>query len=52
VVAHAVDRLGRHQDRRGQIFSEADYAGVAIEFVTEKLADTPEGRLLLAVRSF
>jgi site-specific DNA recombinase len=52
VVCHALDRLSRHQDHRGLIFTEADYAGVAIEFVTEKLEDSPEGRLLLAVRSF
>jgi site-specific DNA recombinase len=52
VVAHALDRLSRDQNHRGLLFSEADYAGVAIEFVTEKLEDTPEGRLILAVRSF
>jgi site-specific DNA recombinase len=52
LVCHALDRLSRDQDHRGLIFSEADYAGVAVEFVTEKLEDTPEGRLLLTVRSF
>ena len=52
VVAHALDRLSRDQDHRGLLFSEADRAGVGIELVTEKLEDTPEGRLLLAVRSF
>jgi site-specific DNA recombinase len=34
------------------ILSEADYAGVAIDLVTERLEDTPEGRLLQSVRGF
>ncbi|MBA3518170.1 MAG: recombinase family protein, partial [Rhizobiales bacterium] len=52
VVAHALDRLTRNQAHLGVILSEADYAGVAIEFVTERLEDTPEGRLLQSVRGF
>ena len=52
VVAHALDRLTRSQAHLGVILSEADYAGVAIELVTERLEDTPEGRLLQSVRGF
>ncbi|MCC6790049.1 MAG: recombinase family protein [Thermomicrobiales bacterium] len=52
VVAHALDRLTRNQAHLGVILSEADYAGVAVELVTEKLEDTPEGRLLQSVRGF
>ena len=52
VVAHALDRLTRNQAHLGLILYEADYAGVAVAFVTERLADTPEGRLLQSVRGF
>jgi site-specific DNA recombinase len=52
VIAHALDRLTRNQAHLGVILSEADYAGVAIELVTERLEDTPEGRLLQSVRGF
>jgi site-specific DNA recombinase len=52
VIAHALDRLTRNQTHLGVILSEADYAGVAIELVTERLEDTPEGRLLQSVRGF
>lgn len=52
VIAHALDRLTRNQAHLDVILSEADYAGVAIELVTERLEDTPEGRLLQSVRGF
>ncbi len=52
VIAHALDRLTRNQAHLGVILSEADYAGVSIELVTERLEDTPEGRLLQSVRGF
>jgi site-specific DNA recombinase len=52
VVAHALDRLTRTQAHQGLLLSEAEHAGVAIEFVTERLEDSPEGRLLLSVRGF
>jgi site-specific DNA recombinase len=52
VIAHALDRLTRKQIHQGLLLSEADHAGVRLEFVTEQLEDTPEGRLLLSVRSF
>ncbi len=52
VLAHALDRLTRNQAHLGVILSEAEYAGVAVELVTERLEDTPEGRLLQSVRGF
>ena len=52
VVAHALDRLSRSQHHQGVIFTECDRRQVAIEFSTEKLEDTPEGRLLSAVHGF
>jgi site-specific DNA recombinase len=52
VIAYALDRLARKQVHQGLIYSEAEHAGVPIEFVTERLEDTPEGRLLLSVKSY
>jgi site-specific DNA recombinase len=52
VVAYALDRLTRIQSHQGLLLSEADHAGGAIEFVTERLEGSPEGRLLLSVRGF
>src|SRR5829696_7085769 len=39
VIAFALDRLTRNQAHLGVIVSEADYAGVTLEFVTERLED-------------
>src|SRR5215204_5573649 len=52
VIGHALDRLSRNQTHQGLILSEVALAGARLELVTEKLADTPEGRLLLSVRGF
>src|SRR5215212_8442661 len=52
VVAFAIDRLSRDQNHRAVVFAEAEYHGVHLEFVTEKLDDTPEGRLLASVSSY
>ena len=52
VVAFALDRLTRNQAHLGLILSEVDHAGAEIELVTERLEDTPEGRLLQSVRGF
>jgi site-specific DNA recombinase len=52
VVAYALDRLTRNQAHLGVILSEADHVGTAVELVTERLEDTPEGRLLQSVRGF
>ena len=34
------------------VFAEAEYHDVHLEFVTEKLDDTPEGRLPASVSSY
>jgi site-specific DNA recombinase len=52
VIAHALDRVSRNQAHQGLILSEIDHAGAQLEFVTEKLEDTPEGRLLLSVYGY
>lgn len=52
ILAYALDRLSRNQAHLGLILSEAEHAGAAVEFVTERLEDTPEGRLLQSVRGF
>ena len=52
VVVYAIDRLSRDQNHRAVVFAEAEYHDVHLEFVTEKLDDTPEGRLLASVSSY
>ncbi len=52
VIAYALDRLTRNQAHLGLILSEAEHSGVIVELVTERLEDTPEGRLLQSVRGF
>src|SRR5829696_3472159 len=52
VVVFAIDRLSRDQNHRAVAFAEAEYHDVHLEFVTEKLDDTPEGRLLASVSSY
>ncbi len=52
MLAFALDRLTRNQAHLGLILSEADHADVTVELVTERLEDTPEGRLLQSVRGF
>src|SRR5215212_7377518 len=52
VVVFAIDRLSRDQNHRAVVFAEAEYHDVHLEFVTEKLDDTPEGRLLASVSSY
>jgi site-specific DNA recombinase len=52
VIGYALDRVSRNQTHQGLILSEIEHAGARLELVTEKLEDTPEGRLLLSVRGF
>ena len=52
VVAFAIDRLSRKPVHLGVIFTEADHAGVAVEFVTEQIDDSPEGELIRFVRGY
>lgn len=52
VVALSVDRLTRNASHMVILLDELERAGVALDFVTEKLEDTPEGRLMLSVRAY
>lgn len=52
IVSYAIDRLSRDPVHLGVILSEAEYAGVRVEFVTEPLDDSPEGQLIRFVRGY
>lgn len=52
VIAHAIDRLSRDPVHLGVILSEADHKGVAVEFASEALDDSPEGQLIRFVRGY
>ena len=52
VICYAIDRLSRDPVHLGVVLSEADHAGVAVEFVTEPLDDSPEGQLIRFVRGY
>jgi site-specific DNA recombinase len=52
LLAYAVDRLSRNQNHIGVLFDEVEQASARLECVTEKFADTPEGRFILAARAF
>lgn len=52
VIVYSIDRLSRDPVHLGVILSEADHAGVAIEFVTEQIDDSPEGALIRFVRGY
>lgn len=52
VITHAIDRLTRNVAHLHFLITEAEAAGATIAFVVEELVDTPEGKLLQAVRGF
>jgi site-specific DNA recombinase len=52
VIAYAIDRLARDPVHLGVIISEAEYADIAVEFVTEPLDNSPEGQLIRFVRGY
>lgn len=52
VIAYALDRVSRNQAHLGLILSELEHARASLELVTERLEDSPEGRLLQSVRGF
>ncbi len=52
VVCYAIDRLSRDPVHLGVILSEADHAGVVVEFVSEPLDESPEGQLIRFVRGY
>src|SRR3954452_6856723 len=52
VLSYAVDRLARNQTKLAVLLDESDEAGVALECVTEKVEDTPLGKLVMSLRAF
>lgn len=52
IIAYCIDRLARDPVHLGVIVSEATHAGVAVDFVTEPLDDSPEGQLIRFVRGY
>src|SRR5215213_5881075 len=52
VVSYAVDRLARNQTKLAVLLDEADEAGIALECVTEKVEDSPLGKLVMSLRAF
>lgn len=52
VIVYAIDRLARDPVHLGVILTEAQHAGVTVEFVTEPLDNSPEGQLIRFVRGY
>src|SRR5207253_4840949 len=52
VIAYETSRLARDPVHLGVVLSEAEHAGVAVQFVTEPLDDSPEGQLIRFVRGY
>jgi site-specific DNA recombinase len=52
VIAYSIDRLSRDPVHLGVVLSEAEHAGVAVEFVSEPLDNSPEGQLIRFVRGY
>src|SRR5215211_1124751 len=52
VICYAIDRLSRDPVHLGVIISEAEHAGVDVQFVTEPLDNSPEGQLIRFVRGY
>ena len=52
VVAYAIDRLARDPVHLGVVLTEAEHAGVDVQFVSEPLDDSPEGQLIRFVRGY
>src|ERR687885_1017610 len=52
VICYAIDRLSRDPVHLGVLISEAEHAGVQVEFVTEPLDNSPEGQLIRFVRGY
>jgi site-specific DNA recombinase len=52
LVAYAVDRLARNQTKLAVLLNDAEEAGAALECVTEKVEDSPLGKLVMTLRAF
>ena len=49
LLVYALDRLSRKQTHQGLVLSEAEYAGVEWDSVTEDIDNSPQGQILRAV---
>ncbi len=52
IVAYAIDRLSRKPVHLLLLLEETERAGARIEFVTEQIDDSPEGKLIHHVRGY
>jgi len=52
LLSYAVDRLARNQTKLAVLLDEAEEAGVVLECVTEKVEDSPLGKLVMSLRAF
>jgi site-specific DNA recombinase len=52
LLSYAVDRLARNQTKLAVLLDEADEAGIVLECVTEKVEDSPLGKLVMSLRAF
>jgi site-specific DNA recombinase len=52
LLSFAVDRLARNQTKLAVLLDEAEEAGIALECVTEKVEDSPLGKLVMSLRAF
>ncbi len=52
VVAYAIDRLSRNTAHLTVLIEEAEHAGTRVEFVTESLDHSPEGKLIRDIRGY
>ncbi len=52
LLAYAIDRLARNQQKLAVLVDEVEEAGAKLEFVTERFEDTAVGKLILSVRGF
>src|SRR5215213_5234807 len=52
VLSYAVDRLARNQTKLAVLLDEAEEAGIVLECVTEKVEDSPLGKLVMSLRAF
>ncbi|MGE4056979.1 MAG: recombinase family protein [Vicinamibacterales bacterium] len=52
LLAYAIDRLARNQQKLAVLVDEVEEAGARLDFVTERFEDTAVGKLILSVRAF
>jgi len=52
VITYAIDRLCRDPVHLGVVHSKTEYHGIAVDFVSEPLDNTPEGQLIRFVRGY